>query len=155
MLLQMVYTRDVNQLSSGAEPALTLLQRESAAPGSREAFVYEATRGESRRLANIFSPQFFFSLLHTRSPVETGINAALSSSKAAVAARRCHFGEGFERKTETGKQAAGGFVLCAAGRAAAYPPGTETHERCVGHVCQGNIPSHSRTHSSQRTLAPW
>lgn len=61
MLLQMVYTRDVNQLSSGAEPALTLLQRESAAPGQSKAFVYEATRGESCTVANIFfSSSFFF-----------------------------------------------------------------------------------------------
>lgn len=55
------YTRDVNQLSSGAEPALTLLQRESGAAGKSEAFVYEATREESRTVANIFFHIFFSS----------------------------------------------------------------------------------------------
>lgn len=152
MLLQMVYTRDVNQLSSGAEPALTLLQRESAAPGKRELFVYEATRGGGSRAQSptYFPPVFFFLLLHTRSPVGMGIDGPLSSSKAAVAARRCLFREGFER--ETWKQATGGLLACAAGRAAAYPPGTETH-RGVSATSAKATYHHTRA-GTRHTLAP-
>lgn len=84
-----------------------------------------------------------------------GINGRLSSSKAAVAARLCDFGGGFEGKTETGKQAAGGFFFCAAGRAAAYPPGTETHRgvsatsaKATYHHTHAHTHTHTRTHHS-------